>query len=362
MPVKGEVPWEIVEHTLAKHDIYRRYLERWFPILLNGSRPYRSATYVEGFAGPGVYKSGDPGSPIIALRAYVDKVANPTVSIRFIFIDDDRRCVSELRRQMTERFPDRPGSPEKLVVDIVEGRCAEVLEERLTQRRCWGQPILAVLDSWGTAPVSYRTLRRLASNKSTEVLVTFGPQHFVRFVDDLGSRADDVFGGDPRWRQVKEQSDGESKRQHLLDCYRRTLRTAGFQHLLDFELVDRRGEVLYLVFGTNHPLGVEKMKQSLWEVDPVRGVGFRDPRDEQHETLFDVDEPVLAPLTRLLLPVIERAGVTGIPVRELRNFALHETVYRPQHVAPALQPLLDAGKIRSDSPQRVRPSGRVWAA
>ena len=55
MPVKGEVPWDILEHTLTKHDIYRRYLERWFPILLNSANAYPSATYAEGFAGFGIY-------------------------------------------------------------------------------------------------------------------------------------------------------------------------------------------------------------------------------------------------------------------------------------------------------------------
>ncbi len=42
----------------------------------------------------------------------------------------------------------------------------------------------------------------------------------------------------------------EAKRRHLLTCYRTTLATVGFRYLLDFELIDKRGESLYLVFGT----------------------------------------------------------------------------------------------------------------
>ncbi|UVS78425.1 hypothetical protein [Actinokineospora sp. UTMC 2448] len=113
-----------------------------------------------------------------------------------------------------------------------------------------------------------------------------------------------------------------------------------------FELIDRRGEALYLVFGTNHPLGVDKMKAALWDVDPVNGVGFRDPRDEQHETLFDVNEPDLAPLGRLLLPQIAAAGADGVRVRTLQQFALHETVFRPQHVITSLLPLRECGRIQ----------------
>ena len=68
MPVDGPVPWPMAEHTGAKHDIYRTYLAKWFPILLAGKNPYPSATYAEGFAGPGIYSTGEVGSPIIAVR------------------------------------------------------------------------------------------------------------------------------------------------------------------------------------------------------------------------------------------------------------------------------------------------------
>jgi three-Cys-motif partner protein len=290
----------------------------------------------------------------------LEKVPAGKALTKFIFIDDDPRCIKLLNEQLRLRFPERPRGDGELLVTPFEGKCVDVLGEQLTRHGAWGQPILAVLDSWGNAPISYSLLRRIAHNRASEVIVTFGPQHFVRFVTELGPKADEVFGGDQRWREVRDQPDGEAKRQHLLDCYRRTLQSAGFRHLLDFELVDRRGEVLYLIFATNHPRGVEKMKDTLWEVDPVSGVGFRDPRDEQREALFDVNEPILNPLVRLLLPRIEQAGAGGVRVRELRDFALHETIYRPQHVAPALQPLLDAGTIRSDPPYRVRASGQVW--
>src|SRR4051794_10531603 len=122
MPVKRDVPWPIVKHTLAKHDIYRRYLERWFPILIGGSNAYPSATYAEGFAGPGVYADGEPGSPIIALQAYVDKVPNTKSLTKFLFVDDDPRCVTMLRDQLPKRFPERPRPPELMWMDVVEGK------------------------------------------------------------------------------------------------------------------------------------------------------------------------------------------------------------------------------------------------
>lgn len=350
MPVDGPVPWACVEHTGAKHDIYRRYLERWFPILLAGTTAFPSVTYAEGFAGPGVYSGGEPGSPVIAMRALTDTVPASKGVARFVFVDDEPRCVAMLPEQLRRSFPQRPRDSESMPLEIVRGSCADELERALDRVGAWGQPIFANLDSWGNAPVPYRLLQRLASNVSSEVIVTLHPQHFVRFVSDLGAAADDVFGGDPAWRAINGMEPA-AKSRHILTCYRRALRAAGFGFLLDFELVPRHGQPLYLIFATGHRRGLEKMKDSLWEVDPNQGVGFRDPRDEQAEALFDLNEPQLGPLTRLLEQRLQATGKVRVEV--LRDTTLFETVYRPEHVIAALKPLIEAGRVTVDPPGRL---------
>lgn len=351
MSVDGPVPWPCAEHTGVKHDIYRRYLERWFPILLQGPNRYSSVTYAEGFSGPGIYSGKEDGSPIVAIRALMAKVPPTTGVVRFAFLDNDERCVNMLWDSLRNAFPERPRSEGAMPVVVREGTCADHLEGVLDEMKAWGKPIFANLDSWGNAPVPFRLLQRLAANVSSEVMVTLSPQHFVRFVSNKGEAADDVFGGDPRWRTVTDLAP-EAKSRHILTCYRQGLHAAGFPFLLDFELVPRHGQPLYLIFGTRHPFGVEKMKDSLWEVDRTQGVGFRDPRDEQAETLFVLDEPQLAPLTRLLHHFIRERG--SAQIAELRQFALHETVYRPQHVLRALNPLVDQGLIELEGSGALR--------
>ncbi|WP_280496238.1 three-Cys-motif partner protein TcmP [Nocardia asiatica] len=345
MPVDGPVPWPRVEHTAAKHDIYDRYLRRWFPIILSDNS-WNTATYAEGFSGPGVYDRGEDGSPIIAVRAFVEQVSNYSKKARFLFIDDDERCIAMLPEQLKRAFPERPRPEDQMPVLVKKGKCEELLEKELDSAGAWEAPILAVLDSWGNAPVPYRFLQRIANNKGSEVIVTFKPQHFVRFVDDLGESADEVFGGDQTWRQAGS-IDSSKKRQFILTCYRSALKSAGFKYLLDFELVDRRGDTLYLVFGTNHRLGVQKMKDSLWEVDRVFGVGFRDPRDSQLEALFEFEDPQLGPLTRLLHQRLKEIGQAR--VADLRDYTLFNTVFRPEHVIKALRPLVHSGAVKLDN-------------
>jgi len=63
-----DVVWELDAHSHGKHEVLRRYLTNaWFPIL--GSFAEHIA-FIDGFAGPGEYKRGGKGSPLIALEAF----------------------------------------------------------------------------------------------------------------------------------------------------------------------------------------------------------------------------------------------------------------------------------------------------
>jgi hypothetical protein len=92
------------------------------------------------------------------------------------------------------RWTKRPRSLATTRLDLIEGTCIGKLERSLGHAQAWGQPILAVLDSWGNAPISFNLLQRIAQNPSSEVIVTLGPQQFMRFVSKLGQEADEVLG------------------------------------------------------------------------------------------------------------------------------------------------------------------------
>lgn len=76
MPKPRETVWTLEDHTLAKHRILRGYLEAWLPIM--GSWCPR-LVLVDGFAGPGIYKKGEPGSPIVMLNAYLKHTARDRI-------------------------------------------------------------------------------------------------------------------------------------------------------------------------------------------------------------------------------------------------------------------------------------------
>ncbi|WP_419153356.1 hypothetical protein [Streptomyces lividans] len=146
----------------------------------------------------------------------------------------------------------------------------------------------------------------------------------------------------------------------MREQYRNTLRQAGFTHTLYFEMVDEGGRMLYLIFGTQHELGLEKMKDAMWKVDPSYGVRYRDPRDTQQQMLDLVFEPDTAPLRRILHDFISETP-DGRTIPELKRYALLETVYRPAQVIETVRQLREAGAVTTE-PRAINAKTRVSLA
>ena len=99
MAKRQETLWELDEHSLGKHLVLKSYINAWFPIL---SKYNGRLLFIDGFAGPGEYKNGYIGSPLIALDAalYHRHEAVREQEIIFFFIENDRKrldCVFQTK-------------------------------------------------------------------------------------------------------------------------------------------------------------------------------------------------------------------------------------------------------------------------
>jgi len=338
------VIWPCDAHTQAKHAILRAYLQAWLPILLQGR--FRGVTYAEGFAGSGIYSGGEPGSPVVALETFFGHRAlfSAHTPVNVICVEEDPRRAAELNRQISVVLSGRLAPrPPGLRVDVHRGDSSQILISVLDAAQAFGRPILAFLDSFGGPDVPFALLKRIAENPSSEVIVTFGTSFLTRFggVDQHAKSGDAAFGDDD-WREVIAQLPQE-KKAFLVTKYREALVRAGFAYTLIFELVDESGHPLFLVFGTGSTKGLKVMKDAMWKVDPVAGVRYRDPRDPSQE-LLDFDfEPSTAGLRRMLEDKLRADG--HATVDQLREFALFETVYRPEHVLPLIRQMLEQERL-----------------
>lgn len=358
---RDDTLWKLEPATEAKHRLYKRYLDAWWPKLLQPSRRngYRMprVTYLDAFAGPGEYEDGEPGSPVFALDRLLNHVAAERMQlsrdrVRLLFMEKRPDRLEHLRGELDRHFGPLDELP--VHVDSVRGEAGADAETLLTKTGAWGHPILAVFDSWGNVNVPLHLMKRIAHNPSSEVLVTFGPNWFSRRENLDPEQLDLVFGGPQFWKRADAEMRPDERWRVWLQTYRGALRRAGFRYQLQFRIKTRPGMDLYLVYGTGHPSGVESMKDAMWEVDDNEGASFIDPRTRgaqlpgQGMLWGGTDHPELLELTR------QRLETGPATLGQLGTWLLTETSrWREKDAKPAVQDLIDTGDVAVSPPGRL---------
>lgn len=328
--------WEIEPHTRAKHAILKRYLEAWTPILTRGGFP--EVVYVDGFAGPGRYSQGEPGSPVIALRVALDLHAEGGIDARirflFLFVEKDPE-----RARMLEKIVDETDVPGEFRVEVAGSETFEVAIRRLLDSYTAGgrpPPIFAFIDPFGWKGVPFSVVREIMSYPSCEVFVTFMYEEINRFIglSDQRENFDSLFGtGD--WRDGAELSDARERNRFFHGLYQKQLRDAA-KYVRSFEMRNERDVVdYYLFYATNNVLGLKKMKEAMWKVNEAGEFRFSDATDPNQAVLFEAS-PNFGTLRHQIL---ERFGGCEATVEKIEEFVLAETAFRETHYKRVLKSL-----------------------
>lgn len=253
-------------HTDAKHRILELYLKRWFPIL---SHRGQGLAYIDGFAGPGIYSRGEPGSPIIALEVANKYSGRGDFSARLWFIEPKLKHHKSLMEQI-RRVRLKKGV-------LVEGTPRSTFEmafpEIIAHLRKGGNmpPTFAFVDPDGYSDVTMRTLTDFLKLEHCEFLFTFMENPLKRFINLKGEarkkKLDGLFGTH-KWHGALELRGAERTR-FFLDLYMKQLRLNGVRYTQAFEMRDKHENTIYhLIFATNIKYGLEVMKEEMVKVDP----------------------------------------------------------------------------------------------
>jgi three-Cys-motif partner protein len=191
------VLWRLDDHTRAKHRVLRAYLDQWIPIMgqqavkvhAAGSATPPRLLLVDGFAGPGRYVDGEPGSPLIMLDALASHVALSrlgSVKFIFLFIEQDERRVERLREEVA-----KVNLPPNAEVLIEYGKFEETFGD-LVDRISPGHvliPTFAFIDPFGYSAASMSLTGRLLDFPRSEALFFLPLSYLHRFVGRAGQEA-----------------------------------------------------------------------------------------------------------------------------------------------------------------------------
>lgn len=267
--------WELEPHTKAKHEILRLYLNAWYPKVTAYNR---RVVFIDGFAGPGIYKGGEAGSPIIALDTLLQHNHLPKIraGVSFVFIEQDAQRLDSLRAQIAMRK-----LPGNVSVETYHGASDEALDEAfagLDQQGLTLAPTLALLDPFGVKGVRMEHIKRFMDTRGCEVLITFMSSRIHRFgnTPEYRKHLSALFGTDG-WEKALDL-EGPARLDFIRSLFKARLEAqdgAGARYTRYFFMRDRDNRPVYeLAFASNHAKGIDSMKDAMWKLDPIGGAAF----------------------------------------------------------------------------------------
>lgn len=329
-------------HTEAKHKVLRLYLEAWIAILSRQSGKIgdrnQEILFVDGFAGPGIYETGEPGSPIIAINAALSHGENLPVPIRFLFVEQREDRHGSLQQELAKLSRQIENCSSIRLSPTVQGDCAielsRILDECIDSDQNFG-PALVFLDQFGYSQVPMDLIGRILQHPQCEVFSYLNYKRLVQFMADSDKQAGiSSAWGSEDWRGALELRGG-TRRNFVKESYKNALRErAKAKFVLDFAMCGDDGSVLYwLFFCTNNLRGIEEMKRAMWKLDDSGAFRFSDKDDpDQLRLLSGCTQDWLAnELSRDL------RGRT-LSVEQIKEFVLTETpCYRFKQALKSLE-------------------------
>ena len=327
------------------------YLDAWFPILgtWNGR-----ILFLDGFAGPGEYKDGEPGSPLIALNAFLKHNARKRMrEVVFLFVESNKDRAKHLQELIEAK---KSELPDNCKVDVVHGDFDEHMAGlfdylKVQQKRM--APALVMVDPFGVKGTPMSAIEGVLKNPRCEVYVSFMYEAINRWKNapEFEPHLDALFGC-PDWRAGRDIEDSKERKAFFYDLFDQQLRKAGAKQVIRFELYNGGRLVYAIFFATKDVTGADRMKYAIWKAAPGGTFQFRGGQNSQLTLgLADTD---FGPLREAL--VAEFAGKGLVSIKKVLDFVSSDRTpyHRNQVKKNALAVLEREGLLEADETSRKR--------
>jgi len=295
--------WKIAPHTNAKHQILKRYVEAWAPILSQKGYNER-LIYIDGFAGPGEYEDGEDGSPIVVLKALKNhsRQGNFKSKFRNLFIEICKERADHLRKVIEDRVEPLPSWIKYEVITNDFNQYIKGLMKYLEDNKLSLAPALTFVDPFGWKDLNYNVLSDLMKFEKGELLITFMAGFLDRFVwDDAHLPSIRKLFSDDQIKEIKKIEKTEDRERQIMEYFLKNLmemiksktKVENIKYLAFSAYNSANRLEYYLIHLTKSRMGFYAMKQAMYKVSHDGSYKFSDfDFDPNQRTLVDygVDE------------------------------------------------------------------------
>lgn len=337
----NEDPYD--EATLIKLDIFEQYLTAWLPVFIK--TPFiHNVMICDFFAGSGRDSENVPGSPLRILSTiekYKTEIINENFHISVLLNEGLEDKSNRLQEACSKSFDEELKENVKVIFHNQKFQTLFNQQyERLKQ-----QPNLIFIDQYGVKEVTDEIFQKLIDLQKTDFLFFISSSSLRRFAKtpEFQNYFTDL---DPDKITTAKY---ENIHRIILDYYKSKIPPENKIKLYPFTL--KKGSNIYgLVFGSKHPLGVEKFLDSAWNQNAINGQANFDIDDDikkQHPVLFS--EMKLPTKLEVFEAELEDyiKGQGELTNRQVYDFTLDKG-HKNSHAHNCIAKLKKEGKIECD--------------
>ena len=282
--------------SAIKAEIVNKYFWAWAKVMIKRAKA-QTIAYIDLFAGPGRYGSGNKSTPLLVLETAIrdDDMRN---RLRAVFNDQNPDHVESLRTAVDEldRIADLRHRPEFFNMPVSDDIAAWFERTRLP-------PSLVFFDPWGYKGLSLRLIDGALKDWGSDLIFFFNYNRINMGIgnDAVEDHVDALFGRE-RANELRRQVAGlpSARRElHVVNAVGEALLARRANHVLPFRFRTPDGARTshYLFFASKHPLGYEIMKGIMYAAsaksdDGVASFEYTPVDDNQLRLLFAYSRPI----------------------------------------------------------------------
>lgn len=330
-----------LQHT--KHKIIHEYLNGWFPKLGFTSG---EILYLDTHSGPGRYKTGEYGSPLVAINTFLNHQARDRIlkncTVNFVFMEQDETNANSLELELQKLGK----LPNKIYWKIIRKNAFEYLEKL---QDSWEKsntklpPSFMFIDPFGfTVPCNL--LKRLKSHPSSEILLNVMWRELdmsmrqKEITESWKSKLDFIFGGG-NWTNIREIETFNDRAEATAQLFKKQIGSKWATHI---KMLGANNTIRYfLLHLTDNNNGCDLMKKVFWNCCPDGDWQVK-KSDSQGQGLLFGSQPEMSSLQKWLLDQVSLEDKTW---KELEKQLLAE-IWLPKHLWQEIKTLCKSNEIR----------------
>ncbi|MDR3285970.1 MAG: three-Cys-motif partner protein TcmP [Prevotellaceae bacterium] len=344
----------VLPHTQAKLDLFKGYLEHYLRVL--GYADFcKQINLFDIFCGAGLYDDGKKGSPLLAIdciRNINEEISNKGKTVKQITLtvnDFDAKKIENVKNNTNLQdigncSVEYCNKDANEMLDIVSNQVSQFPNSHRN---------LVFIDPYGYSIINKDKIIKLLSNKHTEIILFLPIMQMYRFTEIAF--------------QDKEKPHYENLRRFIMSFFgnkngveitnvfeyihsiKEALSIKHSYFTCSHYIEREKGNYYALFFIGSNIYGLEKMLETKWKLDPVKGKGFNQDKNSMQFSMFDEEMNEIDNL--LEISYLEDVIYKSIKQNNrLTNIEIYELSLRneflPKHAKTALQNLVKNNKIQ----------------